>query len=125
MTIPTYQQLMLPLLQVLGGAGKELHLKESSKLVAAALSLTEEQQQARLPSGGQTYLRNRTGWAGWYMMQAGLVEKTKRGFLRITAEGKKLLAAKPGKWGNGVSVQILTKSCAVAVRLPGLSKNAH
>ncbi len=28
-------------------------------------------------------------------------------------------------WGNGVSVQILTKSCAAAVLQPGLSKNAY
>lgn len=95
MSIPTYQQMMLPLLRVLAEANKELHQKDYSRLTADALGLTEEQRQERLPSGVQTYVFNRAGWAGWYMQQAGLVEKPKRGHLRITDEGRKLLATGP------------------------------
>lgn len=95
MPIPTYQEMMLPLLRVLDAAGRELHQKECSALTAEALGLTEEQRQERLPSGLQTYVFNRAGWAGWYMQQAGLVEKPKRGHLRITEEGRKLLATHP------------------------------
>ncbi|MDB6023832.1 MAG: hypothetical protein JWM68_55 [Verrucomicrobiales bacterium] len=100
MTIPSYQELMLPLLQVLAAAGKELHIKESSQAVAEKLRLNEVQRQARLPSGIQTYIHNRTGWAGWYLQQAKLIEKTKRGFMKITAEGKKLLATNPSRVDN-------------------------
>ncbi len=95
MPIPTYQEMMLPLLRVLDAAGKELHQKEYSALTADAFGLSEEQRQERLPSGVQTYVFNRAGWAGWYMQQAGLVEKPKRGHLRITEEGRKLLASNP------------------------------
>lgn len=95
MPIPTYQDMMLPLLRVLEAAGKELHQKEYSALTADALGLSEEQREERLPSGLQTYVFNRAGWAGWYMQQAGLVEKPKRGHLRITEEGRKLLATNP------------------------------
>jgi restriction system protein len=95
MPIPTYQEMMLPLLRVLDAAGKELHQKEYSTLTADALGLSEEQRQERLPSGLQTYVFNRAGWAGWYMQQAGLVEKPKKGHLRITDEGRKLLASNP------------------------------
>lgn len=95
MSIPTYQEMMLPLLRVLDAAGKELHQKEYSVLTADALGLSEEQREERLPSGLQTYVFNRAGWAGWYMQQAGLVEKPKKGHLRITEEGRKLLATNP------------------------------
>lgn len=64
MSIPNYQELMLPLLRVLGSAEKDLHQKECTQRVADALQLTEEQREARLPSGLQTYIHNRIGWAG-------------------------------------------------------------
>ncbi|WP_397385982.1 restriction endonuclease [Prosthecobacter sp.] len=102
MPIPTYQEMMLPLLRVLDAAGKELHQKEYSSLTADALGLSEEQREERLPSGLQTYVFNRAGWAGWYMQQAGLVEKPKKGHLRITEEGRKLLATNPAVIDNKV-----------------------
>ena len=100
MTIPTYQDLMLPLLRVLGAAGKDLHQKECTQQVSDGLGLTEEQREARLPSGLQTYVHNRIGWAGWYMQQAGLVMKPKKGFLRITEEGRSILAKNPATIDN-------------------------
>ncbi|MGV3660819.1 MAG: restriction endonuclease [Prosthecobacter sp.] len=102
MTIPTYQELMLPLLRVLGSAASEIHQKECTRLVAEMLQLSEEQRLARLPSGLQTYVHNRIGWAGWYMQQAGLLEKPKKGFLRITEEGRRLLAKDLAAIDNGV-----------------------
>jgi restriction system protein len=95
MTIPSYQDLMLPLLRVLGTAAGELQQKECTRQVSELLKLTQEQRQARLPSDAQTYVHNRIGWAGWYMQQAGLVEKPKRGYLRVTEEGRKLLSKNP------------------------------
>lgn len=94
MTIPTYQEMMLPLLRVLANAGAELHINEYSRRAAEAVGLSEEQMQATLPSGSLTYA-NRCGWAAWYMQQAKLVEKVKRGCLKITEEGLKLLATNP------------------------------
>lgn len=102
MTIPSYQDIMLPLLRVLGDAGKELPLKECSQRVAETMGLTDNQRQARLPSGAQTYVHNRTGWAGWYMQQAKLVEKVKRGHLKITNEGQSLIATNPPTIDNKV-----------------------
>jgi len=93
--IPNYQELMLPLLRVLGEAGGGVHQQELTRRVADGLNLTEEQRQLTLPSGQQTQIHNRTGWAGWYMKQAGLLENVKRGHWAITEEGKKLLAQNP------------------------------
>ncbi|HEY1084161.1 MAG TPA: restriction endonuclease [Prosthecobacter sp.] len=102
MTIPTYQDLMLPLLRVLSTAETDIHQKECTRRVSETLNLTEEQREARLPSGLQTYVHNRIGWAGWYMQQAGLVMKPKKGFLRITDEGRALLAKNPAVIDNNL-----------------------
>jgi restriction system protein len=100
MPIPTYQEMMLPLLRVLQNATEPLHQKEYTRRVAEALKLSEEQFAERLPSGMQTYVFNRAGWAGWYLQQAGLVEKPKKGHLRITEEGRKLLTKNPATIDN-------------------------
>lgn len=100
MQLPSYQEVMLPLLTVLGLAKGELHQKQCTEAVSDMLKLTEEQRQASLPSGAQTIIHNRVGWAGWYMQQAGLVEKPKRAHLRITDAGLKLLATKPASIDN-------------------------
>ncbi len=100
MALPTYQELMLPLLRVLGSAQHEMHQKECTRLVSDALGIPEADREVTLPSGGQTTVHNRIGWAGWYMQQAGLVEKTKRAHLRITSEGQKVLALKLAEIDN-------------------------
>lgn len=100
MPLPSYQEVMLPLLTVLGLTKGELHQKKCTQAVSDALNLTDEQRQMSLPSGGQTVIHNRVGWAGWYMQQAGLVEKPKRAHLRITDTGLKLLATKPNSIDN-------------------------
>lgn len=100
MNIPNYQQLMLPLLRVLADAGAELHVKDCTQKVADSLHLAPEDRSALLPSGRQTYIHNRIGWAGSYLQRAGLVDKARRGHLRITDEGRKLLATNPATVDN-------------------------
>lgn len=102
MHIPTYQEVMLPLLRVLGASGAEVPLRECTRQVSDAMGLTEAQRQERLPSGGQTCIHNRIGWAGWYMRQAGLVEKPRRAHLCITQEGRRLLDTHPATIDNTV-----------------------
>lgn len=102
MTIPNYQELMLPLLRVLAAAGEDIHLKECTRRVADALNLSEEDRARMLPSGVQTYIHNRVGWAGSYMKQAGLVEKARRGYWAISDAGRKLLSTNPPTIDNKV-----------------------
>ncbi|MEI8234043.1 MAG: winged helix-turn-helix domain-containing protein [Verrucomicrobiota bacterium] len=94
MSISSYQELMLPVLRVLDKTGP-IHTRDCAKLVGDYLGLSEQDLQEMLPSGTQSYLLNRTGWACWYMQQAGLVARPKRGFCEITEEGRKLLAQNP------------------------------
>ena len=73
MAVPTYDQLMLPLLK-LAGAGAASNLPTAEKLLAEAFKLSDEERALLLPSGQQSALRNRTGWASFYLMKAGLLK---------------------------------------------------
>ena len=55
-----------------------------------------------LPGRSQRTIVNRTGWAAWYMVQAGLISRPKRGFIQITDEGRRLLAGNPPVINNKV-----------------------
>src|SRR5437016_2057657 len=48
-----------------------------------------------LPSGQQTYINNRVGWAKSYLKKAGLLENPSRGKVKITNEGRVVLADAP------------------------------
>jgi len=90
MSIPKYDELTWPLLELLKDEESR-----STYEAAAALSdrfgLSEEERATLLPSGGQTYMLNRTGWAGFHLDRAGLVTRPKRGRWQITPAGLKVL----------------------------------
>lgn len=46
-----------------------------------------------MPSGRQTTLRSRVGWAKTYLVKAGLIEQPKRGICLITERGKAALVS--------------------------------
>lgn len=94
MAVPTYDQLMLPLLR-LAGAGKAHDLGTAEKLLADEFALDADDREVLLPSGQQTALRNRTGWASFYLMKSGLLVKPKRGYFEITPRGRDVLASPP------------------------------
>jgi restriction system protein len=94
MAIPDYQTLMLPVLK-LAGDDQEHRIGDVVNQLARDFGLTEEEQQQILPSGRQATFANRVGWAKTYLVQAGLLEATKRAHFRITDRGKKCLAEGP------------------------------
>ena len=101
MTIPTYQELMLPILRLIREGNSTIG--ECEPALRAQLCITDEEAAALLPSGKQTYLRNRAHWARSYLSQAGLVEAVKRGAYKLTATGQTLLDRNPGS----ISVETL------------------
>ena len=96
MPVPTYDELMLPLLR-LTGAGKASDLPTAERLLADEFGLDEHERALLLPSGQQTAMRNRTGWASFYLMKAGLLVKPKRGYFEITPKGLEVLRNPPAK----------------------------
>jgi restriction system protein len=94
MTIPDFQSIMLPLLEIVND-GKEHRHREVSEALAAKFNLTEEEREELLPSGRQARFDNRVAWSGAYLKKAGLIENTGRGIFRITADGSELLKSNP------------------------------
>jgi len=96
MTIPDYEAIMLPLLQLLGDQ-QERSKPEAVKRLSETFSLTEAEREQLLPSGRQRLFDNRVGWARTYLAKAGLVESARRGHWRITQRGKDVLGENPPK----------------------------
>lgn len=98
MTVPTYDELMLPILEY-SKDGKEYKLKETRLYLEKYFNLTDEDKSERV-SSGQLKMANRTGWARTYLKKAGLMEATRNGYAKITSEGLKVLEEKPEKIDN-------------------------
>ena len=90
MSIPDYQTLLLPLLR-LAVANEAKTLIEAERLLADEFALSQAERSARLPSGQQTVLRNRIGWASFYLTRAELLIKPKRGVFFATDAGRRLV----------------------------------
>jgi restriction system protein len=99
MPIPDYQECMSPLLEVLAD-GKDYPLRAVTTALADRFGLTDAEQAEPLPSGQQTVIANRVAWAKTYLKKAGLIAQPARGVVRITAEGKAVLAGKPARIDN-------------------------
>lgn len=96
MAIPVFQQITLPLLQLLEDK-QEHSLRQIIDSLTNQFSVTQEEQHELLPSGKQAIFDNRVGWARTYLKKAGLIESTRRGFFRITDRGLQVLKQNPVK----------------------------
>lgn len=88
MAIPSYEDLM-PL--VLEYATKEKSVRESIPYFSDLLKLTDEERAQTIPSGTKPLIRSRIEWAITYLVQAGLLERPRRGHYKITAHGQEVL----------------------------------
>jgi restriction system protein len=94
MTIPVFQQITLPLLQLLEDK-QEHSLRQIIDSLISQFNVTQQEQHELLPSGKQAIFDNRVGWARTYLKKAGLIESTRRGFFRITDRGSQVLKQNP------------------------------
>lgn len=94
MPIPDFQTVMLPVIQCLQN-GTVIHAKEIRSQIALVFNLTDEERQELLPSGKQTVINNRIGWAITYMKKAGLIKPAGKAQYQITELGKNILASQP------------------------------
>jgi restriction system protein len=103
MTIPDYQTLMSPVLEV--AANGETSVRNCITMLADKLGLTEDERRELLPSGKQAVFANRVHWAKTYLVQAGLLEITRRAHFEVTPRGSEILAKYRGKVDNEVLMQ--------------------
>lgn len=92
-TVPTYEQIMLPLL-LAAQDGNAHRVREVVEKVASYFSLPEPLKQETLPDG-RNRLIHRMEWARTYLRKAGLLEYPSRGLFKITARGLAVLKDKP------------------------------
>lgn len=88
--IPSYQECMLPLLQLLKERGC-LSLSECTLSLSDRFKLTPNERNELLPSKKQTIIKNRVGWAKFYLDKAGLLKVVSRGIYAITDNGLQFL----------------------------------
>jgi len=99
--IPTYQEMMLPLLEFLK-EGNEHSIDEAEDYLAKVFKLTDEERHAFYRNSNQRILRNSLNWAITWLNKAGLIDIIRYGHrqasdLKITQRGKEVLKEKPEK----------------------------
>ena len=90
MPLPTYDQLMLPLMRLLSAQQEAIKFGEMARLLAESSGLSQEELSLRLSSGTKTVFYDRTGWAKTYLAKAGLINQPKRGFCELSPIGRQL-----------------------------------
>lgn len=95
MSIPDFQTLMRPLLEL--HRDKQEHInRDLVNTLAEQFSLSEDERREMLPSGRAKMFDNRVGWAKTYIANAGLIEAPRRGISVITQRGLSLLQEHAG-----------------------------
>lgn len=96
MAILDYQSCMRPLLKAVED-GQTYKFKDLVDKLADEFQLTDEEKNELIPSGVQTVINSRVGWARTYLVKAQCLETPKKGMVKIAERGKKLLTDYPDK----------------------------
>jgi restriction system protein len=91
--VPSYEELMLPVLASLSD-GEHKTSAELRRAVAERIGISAEDRAERIPSGAPVF-DNRVHWAVTYMVNAGLIDRPRRGVVVVTDRGRELLATDP------------------------------
>ena len=101
MPIPDYQTLMRPVL-ALTDDGNDWSAAAIRDAIISKFQLTPDEIAERLPSGRDTTIRNRIGWALTYLYRAGMLSRPRRSVYRITDRGRNVLRDHPERVDNSV-----------------------
>lgn len=93
MAIPTYDQLLRPLLLL--ATRQDITRQSATEAMTREFKLSADEAQQRLPSGGATYIRNRVGWAMSFLTKGGLIAKVAPKTYRATEFGNQFLGKHP------------------------------
>lgn len=96
MAIPTYDELMSPVLKLLCD-GVERSGEDITNTIADQLNLTEEERNRIYANNPKKVFKDRIAWARTYLKKAGLIESPQRATSKITAEGMKVAKSKLDK----------------------------
>lgn len=90
--LPTFDQLMNPLLQAMKALGGSATIEEINGKVAELARLSDEQLEILHDpeKGGATEVEYRLAWTRTYLKKIGILENSNRGVWALTTEGRKL-----------------------------------
>jgi restriction system protein len=83
---PKFIRFFKPILEVLKESGGSGTASEVIDRVIEKMKIPESEQEITL-KGGQSRVRNQIQWARFYLVQAGLIDSSKRGVWNLTEEG--------------------------------------
>lgn len=89
MPLPTYDQLMLPLMKLLSELNEPIKISDAANILAERSNLPEEDLNKTLPSGKNIF-KDRVAWAKTYLVKAGLVQQPKRAYCEISSLGRQV-----------------------------------
>jgi len=90
MAIPRHNEIYREILEIIQDE-KEYNYKELEEKLSQKLHITPEERATLLESRVKTILSDRIGWSVVYMVKASLIERPRRGYFKITHEGKSVL----------------------------------
>ena len=90
MPIPTYEEIMRPLLE-LASDGAVHEFRATVDAMASHFHLSPQEKAELLPSGIYPLFDNRVGWARTYLVKATALESLRKGFFKIGPRGQDLL----------------------------------
>jgi restriction system protein len=96
MPVPTFADMIPPLLQILAAHDEGIEVAVVYSLVAAAVNLSDEDRALMVPSKGQAVYKNRIGWAHDSLKRMGWSTSPKSGIWKITPAGIDALKGHPG-----------------------------
>lgn len=116
MPIPTYDKFIDPILRVLATSPEGILARDAHDAAASALGLTDADKAERLPSGQQPIYKNRAGWAHDRLKRAGLSSSPRRGFWKITDEGRRYSAEHPAPLSDDEVTRLATENLDAPLR---------
>lgn len=93
MAIPSFQEIMLPLLNI-AGDGEVHNIHSAARELGNLFNLTDEELEVLIHSGHHKFF-NRVGWAKTHLKQAGFLIYPLRGHFQITELGREELNKNP------------------------------
>ncbi|MEO0494050.1 MAG: restriction endonuclease [Actinomycetota bacterium] len=92
--LPTYRELILPVLRAVGAAGGSAQAREITEAVIEAEGFSDEQLELIYPNrkAPKSVLVDRLDWARSYAKLSGALESPRRGFFLLTRLGQEVLS---------------------------------
>jgi len=116
MPVPTYDRFIEPVLRFLAAHPDGAPARDVHDAAAASLGLSESDRAELLPSGVQTVYKNRAGWAHDRLKRSGLSTSLKRGFWKLTEQGREFARTSPAPLSEDIIERLATENHDVRLR---------